>query len=249
MQDSSDRARAVLAGLNQALRDFTAGRRDTIFQSRGLMVELSDSVYRSGRKYALPICDVVQRLLGNLLVHGTLNEEASVALATELLAYVSTTLDMPIPGDTVMAQVSGQPQAAPLPSESGSELQVQEPRIANEGLRISATYDMVDETRVGEVLVQMGHISKEQLHRALALQQVHRKRLGEILQGMGAIDSHLLEAAMERQRLMTLRIAGQAGAHPADLELRLAHDPWQIDPDNDVQPSSPDNHGWLGDPE
>jgi hypothetical protein len=68
---------------------------------------------------------------------------------------------------------------------------------------------MVNETRLGELLLQAGRIDDETLGKALELQQVGAKRLGDVLVGMGKIRTEELDLVLEQQRELTLRLAGK----------------------------------------
>ncbi|MFT5049310.1 MAG: hypothetical protein ACI8QZ_000702 [Chlamydiales bacterium] len=68
-------------------------------------------------------------------------------------------------------------------------------------------YQMVNESRLGELLIKMGCLRTGQLDRALVLQKLSRKRLGDVLMAMEAVELESLQAALEMQRQQTLRFA------------------------------------------
>ena len=70
------------------------------------------------------------------------------------------------------------------------------------------TVRMVNETRLGELLLQSGRIDDQTLNVALDLQQVGAQRLGDVLVSMGKVTAQELEGVLMRQRELTLRLAG-----------------------------------------
>jgi len=89
-------------------------------------------------------------------------------------------------------------------SRSGREMQRTGPNHSKAELGMVA-YQMVNESRLGELLIKMGCIETAQLDRALVLQKLSRKRLGDVLMAMEAVDLASLQAALKVQRQETLR--------------------------------------------
>jgi hypothetical protein len=222
MNDEILRIREAMTSIQGAMEQFTSGNRDQLFEARDVLRELGDRVGSSAWRYSAPICEAVQRLLGNVLRHGGLTEEDSIVLASELLQFVNGLLDMPAPGLCAPQIVRGAEGAAATAAgvKLGSEL-----AYKAKGEPIKLSLGMADESRLGEILVGMDALTSDQLNQALALQQVCRKRLGEVLVSMNLIDDATLEQALDRQRLITLQMAGSLAGGTGGLELSLGAPP------------------------
>lgn len=215
MHDEILRIREVLRALQEALADFTAGNRGRLFESRVQLRDLADRVGETPWKHVTPICEGVQKLLGNVLRYGELREEDSVALASELLKFVDDAFDRPPSGDSPrITREALQVEAARAHAARSQQTSGEAP--------ISVSTDLVTESLLGEVLLKMGRVDSPTLHRALGLQQVCRKRLGEVLISIGAIDESVLREALEQQRRLTLEVAGGLHRETGGLELRIA---------------------------
>ena len=215
MHEEILRIRDKMAALQEAMDQFSAGNRDQLFDSRDLLREVADRVAGSAWKHATPLCEAVQKLLGNVLRHGGLTEQDSIELAGELLSFVNNLLDQPAPALV-------QPKLTHGSAALANTTYGQHAAFETRGEAVKVNLGMVDETRIGEILVRLGRISDAQLNQALALQQVCRKRLGEVLVSMGVIDDQGLEMALEEQRQITLRMANDLASN-GGLELKLGH--------------------------
>lgn len=80
----------------------------------------------------------------------------------------------------------------------------------------SVAYQMVNESRLGELLIKMGKLEPAQLDRALVIQKLSRKRLGDVLMAMDAVDMRALQAALEVQRQETLRFTDERGSNRSE---------------------------------
>jgi len=204
MTDQNPDVRANLESLLEALSEFTAGNRDRLFDSRDLLLELTDSVVMTDWNHLGPLTEMIQRLLGNVLRYGVLGEVESVTLASDLLTFVFASLNRPPPGQVMPERTSATPQG------------------------IRPVYDSVDDTPLGEILVRQGAVTDDELNRALALQQITRNQLGQILIQLGALTDEQLAAGLAYQKRVC---GGSTGNRGGDgLELRLISPLPQPDP-------------------
>lgn len=213
MHDEILRIRERIADLQAAMDQFSAGNRDQLFDSRDSLREVTDRVSRSAWRYATPVCESVQKLLGNVLRHGSLGEDEAIALASDLMDFVGELLSKPAPSVGAPHIVRG---STPVQGAVQGQNKY-EPK----GDSIKVSLGMVDESRLGKILLRMGKVNSEQLTQALALQQVCRKRLGEVLTSMGILQDHDLQEALEEQRQVTLRMANDLAFDRGGLELKI----------------------------
>ena len=89
---------ARLVGLTQALAAFSSGNRGLLFDSREQLLDFTTLVQDSPWRHVAPICEIIQELLGHVLVYGNLKEEQTVHLAGQLIAFVNGALQRPAPG-------------------------------------------------------------------------------------------------------------------------------------------------------
>lgn len=219
MHDEILRIRERVENLTGAIDQFSAGSREQLFESRDMLRELTDEVGQSPWSHVAPICEAVKKLLGNTLRHGGLTELDAAELARDLLEHVGRLLDLPAPGiSSSQPRIVHGPGAASQTTRSGAE-------FTPKGEPIKVSLGMVDESRLGEILVRRGRIDSSQLNQALALQQLCRKRLGEVLISMEAIDESMLELALEEQRRLTVQMANDLASGRGGLELKLGAEP------------------------
>jgi len=229
--------REKLLAVRTALSEYQAGNRNALFDSRARLRELEDEVaLRSGAGTA-GVCAVVQKLVNLILRQGQVEEHQAVELAGELLAAVDavTAAGGPVERGAAPApprvlhdrqELSrlGRGGAARASAPRGNLAAPSGPPAApGAPTHVQLNADLVDETRLGEILLQTGVIDEDGLTRALGLQQVCRRRLGDVLVTMGLIDELRLREALDLQRYATLRMAkGQVSPLGAGFELRVA---------------------------
>lgn len=230
MQEPNQSLREHLSALQTVLADSHVGKRGQLFDSRERLRAVTDAVSTGPAADVAPICVLAQRVLDQVLRQGALDEVQSLDLLRELLAYVDGAVQASesaaAPEHSVPRIVHDRQETARMARESaarGYTGAMAPGRAGADQGHVQLNSDLVDETRVGEILLQMGVIDADSLTRALSLQQVCRRRLGDVLVTMGVIDELGLREALERQRYATLRMAkGQGPVTPGGLELRIA---------------------------
>jgi len=162
----------LLRTLDAAFAAFEAGQRGKLFDSRDSVVQLSRELESGGWGDSVKLCDVTARLLGRVLRQGALDERAALSVVRELLALLE-------------GQVARDPAEVPG-------------KFVTDGA--GGVFKVVNESRLGELLVRMGKLHPAQVQQALVLQRVSKdKRFGEVLIAMNAIDQRTLEEALEAQ--------------------------------------------------
>lgn len=247
MKTNLQRIQESLKSLVDALDDVSRGNRDRMFEARDTLFEVSEDFVGTAYESYAVVCEIVQKLIGHLLRNGTMSEHATAEIAYDLTKFVSEAVGRPAPRiqpghvEAPALKLPGhareqeaQPQAAeapaervdmpaPLPSSAAPEA----PRTASQRAAacsgharrysLPASYNMVNESRLGHVLVKLGKIDFDQLDRALALQKINGNRLGEVLLAMEAIGMRSLNEALEYQKEETLRLAGDIAANGNEL--------------------------------
>ena len=161
-----------LRALEGAFDAFVRGQRNKLFDSRDALVKVSQEVQAGGWAETVPLCDVTAKLLGRVLREGGLDERAALEVVRELLGVIE-------------GQVAIDPSAKPGQFVTDSA---------------GGVFKVVNESRLGEVLVKMGKLHPAQVQQALVLQRVSKdKRFGEVLIAMNAIDQRTLEEALSAQ--------------------------------------------------
>ncbi len=165
---------ALLRSLDAAFAAFESGHRGKLFDSRDSVVELSRELEAGGwGGDSVKLCDVTARLLGRVLRQGALDERAALSVVRELLALLE-------------GQVARDPAETPG-------------KYVSDGA--GGVFKIVNESRLGEMLVRMGKLHPAQVQQALVLQRVSKdKRFGEVLIAMNAIDRRTLDEALEAQQ-------------------------------------------------
>ena len=190
-----------LEKLQEAIAAFSGGNRGVLFDSRDLMLDFTESVATSRWTHATPICELIQELLGYLLRYGNIGEEQGILFAGKLIEYVDETLKRP-PVGTIVRDSSEDEPAVDYAAAEIEELDV----VHDENGEPPSLDSLINESRLGNILLARDQITPDQLDQALGLQQINRGRLGDILVQMGAIDEPTLHHALVEQRRATLRL-------------------------------------------
>jgi hypothetical protein len=162
----------LLRDLEGAFDAFEKGQRGKLFDSRDALVDLSGEVKAGGWSDTVALCDLTAKVLGRVLREGTLDERAALGVVRDLLALVES-------------QITQDPEA-----KHGG--------FVSDGA--GGVFRVVNESRLGELLVKMGKLHPAQVQQALVLQRVSKdKRFGEVLIAMNAIDQRTLEQALDAQ--------------------------------------------------
>ncbi len=163
---------SLLRTLDEGFASFDRGRRGKLFDSRDSLIELSQEVAAGGWLETAELCDLTAKLLGHVLREGALNERAALSVVRELLALVE-------------GQVAHDPDSKPG-------------QLVSDGA--GGVFKVVNQSRLGDMLVRMGKLHPAQVQQALVLQRVSKdKRFGEVLIAMNAIDQRTLAVALDAQ--------------------------------------------------
>jgi len=172
MSSHRSRIHDLLRSLEGAFEAFERGQRGKLFDSRDALVVLSGEVEAGGWSEATPLCDVTAKLLGRILRQGGLDERSALAVVRDLLGLIE-------------GQIKREPVAQP-----GS--------LVSDG--VGGVFKVVNESRLGDLLVRMGRLHPAQVQQAVVLQRVSKdKRFGEVLIAMNAIDKRTLDEALATQ--------------------------------------------------
>jgi len=175
----------LMRTLDAGFASFDSGQRGKLFDSRDALVQLSQEVAAGGWPDTAKLCDLTSKLLGRVLREGALDERAALSVVRELLALIE-------------GQVAQDPDTKPGP-------------LLSDGA--GGVFRVVNETRLGDMLVRMGKLHPAQVQQALVLQRVSKdKRFGEVLIAMNAIDQRTLEDALNVQQTQGRSKAGSAHA-------------------------------------
>ncbi len=173
----------LLRTLDAGFASFDNGQRGKLFDSRDALVKLSQEVAAGGWPDTAKLCDLTSKLLGRVLREGALDERAALSVVRELLALIE-------------GQVAQDPDSKPG-------------QLLSDGA--GGVFKIVNESKLGDMLVRMGKLHPAQVQQALVLQRVSKdKRFGEVLIAMNAIDQRTLEQALDVQQTQ-----GKAKSGPA----------------------------------
>jgi len=200
--DESTPQSTLLARTLAALQAGSTGNRQDLFEARESLQELGRVITRGPWADLEPLCRATNELLGKIIRYGAIEEREAINLSTDLVRFIEAFLHRPAPP---VPQYTAPPVQTPLP-ESSYELP--------EADASADSFQLINESRLGEILVKMGRIDGDQLDRALVLQKVTHKKLGEVLVTMEAISLETLDQALDVQRQATLRIMGEQSAAP-----------------------------------
>lgn len=182
MSQTADPIRDRLRELERALVAYERGERERLYESRDSMLGLAEAVDNSGLDALSEVCDIANRLLGILLMEGTLSEARSVSIVRELLAHVEK-------------QVSAASQSAGAPggvfhvvnAEPIGEILLRKGLIGRDQLEEALVLARAKKgRRVGQVLVAMNAIDEKTLATALAAQKADSRRAETRRAGHGA---------------------------------------------------------------
>lgn len=196
--------------LTASLDEAVQGDHDRIFEIREGLQDIDGRLASSPLQAQSTVVSAVQRLLGEVLRRGEVSETFALEIARDLTSHLADNCEARSPklqlGVTSPAMqymgIDGEtPPPPPPPMPDLHETQ-----------EMSA--DLINETRLGHILVKMGVIDFDVLDRALGMQRLNGKKLGEVLVAMEAIGIHTLNTALDRQREETLRLAGGMNAAP-----------------------------------
>lgn len=173
MSDVQDPIKLHLRELERAFSGFERGERNRLYESRDSLVGLAEAVEVAGFEALTPLCEMMGRLLGLVLMEGGLDEARSVHLVQEMLGYVEA---------QVHAQ-RGSSEAGPggvfhvVNAEKVGEILLRRGLIAPDQLEKALLLQRVSKgRRVGEVLLAMNAIDQRTLSDVLENQKGETRR-------------------------------------------------------------------------
>ena len=203
-----------------------------LFEARGAAHQLAFEVAEEGLAAFQPVCLSIRDLFGHLLRHGLREGDEILPAIERLLAYVGKQLNgedaaasgapeevsfaapaagtgtpLPGPASASTTQVRTLRLPGSVPGAGTTASAAPPSQLANQRIEGREAWRMVNETRLGEILVREGRIDGKTLDQALVLQQIGCKRLGDVLVGMGKLTLLELRAALDHQRELTLKLA------------------------------------------
>lgn len=183
-----------------ALAESSEGHRQRLFEARESLAELTVIVSSGPRPGLDNLCETIHEFLSLMLKQGAVEEPEGLGIAMRLVDYVGVALSSPAPlsmygGPTLSLSTGGAKQdSAPVAPRT---------KVRPEDF----SFESVNQTRLGEILVKMGTIEADDLDRALVLQRVVHQRLGEVLVSVGVLSDETLDEALKVQREKTIEIA------------------------------------------
>jgi len=172
MSQTADPIRDRLRELERALVAFERGERGRLYESRDSMLGLAEAVDNSGLDALSEICDIANRLLGILLMEGSLSEGRSVSIVRELLAHVEKQV-------SAATRAGGGPGGVfhVVNAEPIGEILLRQGLITRDQLEEALALARAKKgRRVGQVLVAMNAIDEKTLEAALAAQKADSRR-------------------------------------------------------------------------
>lgn len=140
------------------------------------------------------LCSVAERLVELVERNGHIGGRQALSLVVDILAQVVGSMSSEL---QAAAEESFAPRSTPLGSRDAVAGGLPAARAAQDsgvGLRL------MDQRKLGEILVSLSMLSQEQVERALKHQRSNGKRFGESLVELGYINKAALEATLRMQR-------------------------------------------------
>jgi hypothetical protein len=140
------------------------------------------------------LCGVAERLVELIERHGHISGRQALSLVVEILSQVADSMSTELQAAASDASTSRTaPAAAQLPTSGAAQ-----PSRAIGDTRVGLR--LMDQRKLGEILVSLSMLSQEQVERALKHQKSNGKRFGESLVELGYINKAALEATLRMQR-------------------------------------------------
>lgn len=141
------------------------------------------------------LCSLAERLVELIERHGHIGGRQALSMVVEIVAQIAASMSSELQAAASDAASAAQtPATASQPAATG---EVSPPRTLQDtrvGLRL------MDQRKLGEILVSLSMLSQEQVERTLKFQKSNGKRFGESLVELGYINRAALEAALRMQR-------------------------------------------------
>lgn len=140
------------------------------------------------------LCSLAERLVELIERHGHIGGRQALSLVVDILAEVAESMSSEL---QAAASDAAPTRAAPaaagekVPGEARPVRSLGDTRV---GLRL------MDQRKLGEILVSLSMLSQEQVERALKHQKSNGKRFGEALLELGFINKASLDATLRMQR-------------------------------------------------
>tara|TARA_R110002126_G_scaffold75749_3_gene188998 strand:- start:11207 stop:11881 length:675 start_codon:yes stop_codon:yes gene_type:complete len=187
--------------LTDSLEEAVLGDHDRIFAIRESLKGLDARIEGSPLQSQSVVLESVQRILGEVLRRGDVTEKLALEIARDLTGHLAENCE----GRSPKLQLG---VTSPAMKYLGIDGETDPPPAPGMHETQEMSVDLINETRLGHILVKMGVIDFDVLDRALGMQRLNGKKLGEVLVAMEAIGIHMLNNALDRQREETLRLAG-----------------------------------------
>lgn len=144
------------------------------------------------------LCSLAERLVELIERHGHISGRQALSIVVEIVSQVAGSMssELQAAASDAAAAAAAKPAAASesrqeAGSEGGATSVLNSTRV---GLRL------MDQRKLGEILVSLSMLNQEQVERTLKYQKSNGKRFGESLVELGYINKAALEAALRMQR-------------------------------------------------
>lgn len=136
------------------------------------------------------LCGLAERIVGLIERHGHISGRQALSLVVEILGEVAEILGEQVEGEAASAE-------AQAGEDSGSGEQAPRP-VPGEASRLGLR--LMDNRKLGEILVSLSMLSQDQVERALKHQKASGRRFGETLIELGLINKAAIDSALRIQR-------------------------------------------------
>lgn len=143
------------------------------------------------------LCSLAERLVELIERHGHIGGRQALSMVVEIVTQVAGSMSSELQAAASDAAAAAE-QSGPRPdagaeagAEAGSAPMLQSTRV---GLRL------MDQRKLGEILISLSMLNQEQVERTLKHQKSNGKRFGESLVELGYINKAALEASLRMQR-------------------------------------------------
>lgn len=171
MSETNDPVRRHLRELERAFGAFDKGERNRLYESRDAMSGLTEAVEASPWSDLSALCEIANRTLGILLMERGLDEQRTVGLVRELLAFLESRM--------TCAEEGVEPGGVfhVVNSQKVGELLLKKGLIGPDQLEKALLLQRVSKgRRVGQVLIAMNAIDQRTLDHVLEDQRGDTRR-------------------------------------------------------------------------
>ena len=140
------------------------------------------------------LCGVAERIVTLIERHGHISGRQALSLVVEILGQISAILTEQVEADP--SEVV-QP-AMPAEAEKAARAEPENKSVTGEASRLGLR--LMDNRKLGEILVSLSMLKQNQVERALKHQKANGKRFGETLIELGFINKAAIDSALRIQR-------------------------------------------------